>query len=154
MRPLFFLFPPIPGELRISWATPSRLLPHRGGQQAPFGSIQATLLMGIYCASAAINPNTLTCGRLGWDTVIISTERTRLDTTCPVPTSLCMYGACVSSRGRSVRLSLSPQVSFVAHQRRTLPPSIHSFRRRGRERPSRSGGPWQAWRPTATSPKP
>ena len=132
--------------------------------------IAQTRKMGILGAGAALNPNTLKCGRLGWEIVNIwnmcltpqhgnnrCTERARRDTTCPVPTSQCMYGACVSWRARSVLLSFSPQVLFVAHQRSTQTTSIHSFsvvRGRGKQRPSRSGGPCQAWRPTATSPKP
>ena len=121
-------------------------------------------LLGVSCA--ALNPNTFKCGKLGWEMVNMlnvclqsqhgndrCTARARLDTTCPVPTSPCMCGACA----RSVLLSFSPQVLFVAHQRSTPSHSIYSFsvvRGRVRQRTSRSGGPCQAWRPTATSPKP
>ena len=136
---------------------------------------QATMLqprssVGILGASAALIRKTFKFWRLGWeirinvDTRMQSqrrhhrcTERARLDTTCPIPTSPCVCGACVSRRARSVLLLFSPQVLSVPHLRITPSPSIHGFsvvRGRGGQRPSRSGGPCQAWRPTATNPKP
>ena len=67
---------------------------------------------------------------------------------------MCTHGACVSSCTCAVRLVLAARNKSMAKAQLTLPPSVHSFnvaRGRGKQRPSRPGGPCQVWRPTVTT---